>query len=236
MTEAEWLSKPTGELLQYACSEIPTVHSQWLEVLWSVDSISSPPRRSSPWKIGSRGRKHWLLTLAITRLYWDYLSHDSRELLEWLQQNEERSELPSGDSLSGLYSNLLEDLLYSDTNNAPEVARLTGMGKAGQLSGMQWGDLDFDGPPEQYERWRPLLYDVFGNPFRPVAFSPEWRTNTVIALARQMHESRDFSAMPILADALQDAGCDNADILDHCRGPGPHVRGCWCVDLVLGRE
>jgi hypothetical protein len=51
-----------------------------------------------------------------------------------------------------------------------------------------------------------------------------------------MYEARDFSAMPILADALQDAGCDNDDILDHCRGPGPHVRGCWVVDLVLGEE
>jgi hypothetical protein len=46
----------------------------------------------------------------------------------------------------------------------------------------------------------------------------------------------DFSAMPILADALQDAACDSADILDHCRGSGPHVRGCWVVDLVLGKE
>ncbi|MDY3562094.1 hypothetical protein R5W23_003540 [Gemmata sp. JC673] len=50
-----------------------------------------------------------------------------------------------------------------------------------------------------------------------------------------MYESRDFSAMPILADALQDAGCDRADILDHCRGPGQHVRGCWVVDLVLNK-
>ena len=50
-----------------------------------------------------------------------------------------------------------------------------------------------------------------------------------------MYASRDFSPMPILADALQDAGCDSADILDHCRGSGPHVRGCWVVDLVLGK-
>jgi hypothetical protein len=81
-----------------------------------------------------------------------------------------------------------------------------------------------------------LIRDIFGDPFRPpVEFSAEWRTSTAVALARQMYESRDFSAMPILADALQDAGCDNADILDHCRGPGPHVRGCWVVDLVLGK-
>jgi hypothetical protein len=80
-----------------------------------------------------------------------------------------------------------------------------------------------------------LVRDIFANPFHPVAFSPEWSTDTAVALARQMYESRDFSAMPILADALQDAGCDSAQILDHCRGPGPHVRGCWVVDLVLGK-
>jgi hypothetical protein len=86
--------------------------------------------------------------------------------------------------------------------------------------------------------------EVVGNPFRPVAFSPQWRTDTAVTLARQMYEGREFSAMPILADALQEvpsarregfAGCDSADVLDHCRGPGPHVRGCWVVDLVLGK-
>ena len=82
----------------------------------------------------------------------------------------------------------------------------------------------------------PWLRDIFGNPFRPVAFTPDWRTDTAITLAAQMYESRDFSAMPILADALQDAGCDNANVLVHCRGSGPHVRGCWVVDLVLGKE
>jgi hypothetical protein len=81
-----------------------------------------------------------------------------------------------------------------------------------------------------------LLRDIFGNPFRPVAFDPVWRTSTVVALAEQMYAGRDFGAMPILADALQDAGCDNADVLGHCRAPGEHVRGCWVVDLVLGKE
>jgi hypothetical protein len=81
-----------------------------------------------------------------------------------------------------------------------------------------------------------LLRDIFGNPFRPVTFSPDWRTDTAVALARTMYESREFGAMPMLADALQDAGCDNDDILDHCRQPGTHVRGCWVVDLVLGKS
>jgi hypothetical protein len=81
-----------------------------------------------------------------------------------------------------------------------------------------------------------LILCIFGNPFRPVTFDPSWLTSTVIALAHQMYESRDFSAMPILADALQDAGSSNDSILEHCRGSGPHVRGCWVVDLCLSRE
>jgi hypothetical protein len=79
------------------------------------------------------------------------------------------------------------------------------------------------------------IRDMFPNPSRAVIADPSWPTSTVVALAAQMYESRDFSPMPILADALQDAGCDNADILDHCRGPGPHVRGCWVVDLLLNK-
>lgn len=79
-----------------------------------------------------------------------------------------------------------------------------------------------------------LVRDVFGNPFRPVAFDPAWRSDTAVALAKGMYESRDFAAMPILADALQDAGCENAAVLDHCRDAN-HVRGCWVVDLVLGK-
>ena len=81
------------------------------------------------------------------------------------------------------------------------------------------------------------LRDVFGNPFRaPPALSPDWRTDTVVALARQMYEAREFGAMPILADALQDAGCTGEDVLNHCRDANvTHVRGCWVVDLVLGK-
>ncbi len=81
-----------------------------------------------------------------------------------------------------------------------------------------------------------VLRDLFGNPFRPASFSPDWRTDTAVSLARTMYEARDFSAMPILADALQDAGCDNDDILSHCRDANAtHVRGCWVVDSVLGK-
>lgn len=85
-----------------------------------------------------------------------------------------------------------------------------------------------------------LLRDIFGNPFKPKpSIDPaylRWNDSTVVRLAQQMYDSRDFSSMPILPDALEEAGCTSADILEHCRGPGPHVRGCWVVDLVLGKE
>ncbi len=81
----------------------------------------------------------------------------------------------------------------------------------------------------------PLLRDVIGNPFRPVVFDPSWRTEHTVGIAAKMYEEREFAAMPILADALQEAGCEDAVILAHCREPGVHVRGCWVVDLVLGK-
>jgi hypothetical protein len=84
-----------------------------------------------------------------------------------------------------------------------------------------------------------IIRDIFGNPFRPVALNPTclaWNDGTVSRIAQAIYDERAFDRMPILADALEDAGCDNADILNHCRGDGPHVRGCWVVDLLLGKE
>jgi hypothetical protein len=80
------------------------------------------------------------------------------------------------------------------------------------------------------------IRDIFGDPFKPTPFAPSWRTDTVVTLARQQYETRDFSLMPIMGDALQDAGCEEESILNHCRSPGVHVRGCFVVDLVLNRS
>jgi hypothetical protein len=81
-----------------------------------------------------------------------------------------------------------------------------------------------------------LLREVFGNPFRPIAFDPAWLTDAVKALAQMIYDERRFDELPILADALEEADCTSADILSHCRALGTHVRGCWVVDLLLGRE
>ncbi len=79
-----------------------------------------------------------------------------------------------------------------------------------------------------------IVRDIFPPPGYTPHLDPEWLTSTVVAMARQMDESGDFSAVPILADALQDAGCDTEPVLQCCRAPGNvHVRGNWVVDLVL---
>jgi hypothetical protein len=79
-----------------------------------------------------------------------------------------------------------------------------------------------------------LMHDIFGNPARPVALDRAWLTSDVLALARGIYAERAFDRMPILADALQDAGCTNEDVLAHCRDTSlTHVRGCWVVDLLL---
>ena len=81
-----------------------------------------------------------------------------------------------------------------------------------------------------------LLHDIFGNPFRPITIDPTWLTPRVFQLAQAIYDNRAFDRMTELAVALVEAGCDNDEILRHCRGPGPHVRGCWVVDLILGKQ
>src|SRR5262249_17879854 len=92
----------------------------------------------------------------------------------------------------------------------------------------------------------PLLRDIFGNPFRPVTTNPAWLTwsdGTVVKLGEAIYQERelrsgplDLTRLAVLADALEDAGCADPDLLGHLRGAGPHVRGCWAVDLLLGKE
>jgi hypothetical protein len=84
-----------------------------------------------------------------------------------------------------------------------------------------------------------LVREILGNPYRRPTFKPAWlawNDATVVNLAHTIYDDRAFDRLPILADALEDAGCDNADLLSHCRSGGEHVRGCWAVDLLLGKQ
>jgi hypothetical protein len=83
---------------------------------------------------------------------------------------------------------------------------------------------------------KPLLSDVAGNPFRPPTVSSAWLSPNVVAVATTIYEEQSFDSLPILADALEDAGCTDAAILEHCRAEAHHARGCWVVDCVLGKS
>jgi hypothetical protein len=93
---------------------------------------------------------------------------------------------------------------------------------------------------------RPLLLDIFGNPSRPVHADPAWLAwhgGAAVKLAAAVYEERelpsghlDAARLAVLADMLEEAGCSDADLLGHLRSPGPHVRGCWPLDALLGRS
>jgi hypothetical protein len=109
--------------------------------------------------------------------------------------------------------------------------------------GDDWEGLQERYPEQEWLRQANLLRDIFGNPFRPASLDPSWLTPTVVSLATGAYNERilpsgelDSARLSILADALEEAGCTESVILDHLRGPGPHVRGCFALDLVLGRE
>jgi hypothetical protein len=91
---------------------------------------------------------------------------------------------------------------------------------------------------EARERACVLLRDLFGNPFRPVRLDPAWLAwegGTVVKLAPLIYDQGRYQDLPILADALEEAGCTNADILSHSKSNQEHVRGCWLLDLLLGK-
>ncbi|MFO0850446.1 MAG: hypothetical protein U0871_18075 [Gemmataceae bacterium] len=90
-------------------------------------------------------------------------------------------------------------------------------------------------PDDGADRLAGVVRDVFVNPADPVTFDKRWRTRAVVGLAEGIAADAGFDRLPVLADALEEAGCDDRRVLDHCRGPGPHVRGCWVVDGLLGK-
>jgi hypothetical protein len=142
--------------------------------------------------------------------------------------------------------NLATSAVWTCTKTRPSQAAMAYIDAARTAATLELVDRNMSGPnrpnyepplPAELAAQSALLRDIFGNPFRPVAFDPRWRSDTAVSLARVMYESRDFTAMPILADALQDAGCEDEPVLTHGRDPhGVHVRGCWVVDRVLGEE
>jgi hypothetical protein len=201
--------------------------------------------RLLPWVGGYSGhqRKHLLLTVAIVRAVESAMADPrSRAVIpiaeafadggatdDEMERAHEAAraaydEAPPANSAAALAARKLWHV-WSDLGEAAEAAIEAETATASP-----------EARPEASRRVVQFMRDVFGNPFRPPVFESTWRTANTTKLAQEMYESRDFAAMPILADALEEAGCTVSEILSHCRGDGPHVRGCWVVDRVLGKE
>jgi hypothetical protein len=198
-------------------------------------------------RLKSYERKKDLFCLACAHLIWDFLKEDARRPYVWLEDHlGEREKLQSRGGVRDLFQGPARSLDLAHHRREGGIAGAATHVAYDFWAG--WYEYAFPNFCNDYPIFREMLRDdpkqllvsiirdIFGNPFRPITLSPSWLTSTVISLANQMYDTRDFSAMPILADALQDASCDNETILTHCRGPGPHVRGCFVIDLLTNRE
>lgn len=172
-----------------------------------------------------RDRKLRLFAIACCRNAWKLLDENERDAANFLEkfvegEADETDRAVVYERLRQQAASVAQDLLDRDARFSAEASTL-----------LLFGDYH----DHEKEKWQ-LLHDIFGNPFRPITIDQAWMTPNAAALAQAIYDDRAFDRMPELADALEEAGCDNADILAHCRGPGPHVRGCWVIDLLLGRE
>jgi hypothetical protein len=192
---------------------------------------------------------------------WPYSRVNGHDAIAWLEQHADGTADDDRLLVAEEYFRHAEYAAEADRFDTPEDRRDESEIRYGaahwllSLRGLGpelWNVVDYylaSFPGEYYvwAGWRPfhpghravavgVIKDILGPPLVSPRFDPAWRTSDVVAMARGIYEGRDFAAMPILADALQDAGCEDAAVLGHCRGPGPHVRGCWVVDLVLGKE
>ena len=193
------------------------------------------------------GRKLRLFACACARRVWDRLDAPGR----WAIQAAERSaegEGPDGELWAAhaeAYQSALQAVSGWGANRRHDLARFAAASSAARdaaeaaatvsLDQLRLDDAELRRPVEETAQVSAIRC-VIGDPFRPVAVDPGWLTSTVLTLAQQAVEKREFDVLPILADALQDAGCDNDAVLAHCRGSACHCPGCWVVDLLLGKE
>jgi hypothetical protein len=204
-------------------------------------------------------RKMRLFTVACARLVWDKITwHSLREGLETAERCADGwvsiEELLAGNREASPVTSVQQagPIIIADSFSqvSAEEFSVFALCICTKLSTRGLNDLSHvalwhQGDPLTVLYQPNLLLDIFGNPFRPVSLDPSWLTwnnATIPKMAQVIYEDRelpsghlDNSRLAILADALEDAGCTDPDILGHCRGPASHVRACWPVDLILGK-
>jgi hypothetical protein len=158
------------------------------------------------------------------------------EMIECRNETALRPRIPAAYSWA---QSAAEAVLFDTPFWKPNAASLGAYGAAWAVAEAAWRANGESGPEAETHRQLFLLRDIFENPYRPSWVEPEWlalNEGIVVQLAQGIYDHRAFDNLPILADALEEAGCTSPDILSHCRQQGEHVPGCWVVDLCLGKE
>jgi hypothetical protein len=208
MTEAEWLAEPH-----------PT------QQLWKLRGLL-------------RSRQFRLFACACCRRIWDKLDEPGRRAVEVAERFADRR--ATARELAEARPPLGQMSVWSPPRCAcgptAQIIRCAQEAAGFALSGEWFGLANWrEVVVQARQAQNALLRDIAGNPFRRPALSPAWlhaQDGAAVKLAEAIYEERAFDRLPILADALEEAGCTDADILTHCRGGGEHVRGCWVVDLL----
>jgi hypothetical protein len=186
-------------------------------------------------------RKWTLLAAAFCRRIWPLLTHErSRQAVDtaerWADGLVGSRELNRAGKAAAPY--VIQPGAETLAASAAHMTALRGKDNARIAASCAAGATEAAGGSADVERKHQcaIIRDILGYPYRTITIDHSSLSLTVTSLAEAIYTDRAFDRLPILADALEDAGCTNADILEHCRGPGPHVRGCWVVDLLLAKE
>jgi len=188
-------------------------------------------------------RRRWILFgCACSRMVWHLSSTNTRSTVQMRERfadgHASETDLRAVGYWSQQTANTLIDTTYDAARNAAKIlaTSIAGHAPLGNPVSPRWHEawnMAFDTARATQAA---IVRDIFPPPEYTPRFDPSWLTSTVLGMVRQMDESDDFSATPILADALQDAGCDDDVMLNCCRVPGNvHFRGNWVADLALGR-
>jgi hypothetical protein len=263
MTEAEWLaSTDTHLMLDFVASKASERKLRLLVVACcrhlghllapakdcrDVAATQLNPIVSEPDDKQARGALLRVLARRFGQSSWAAISDTDKEQMTqwWGIGRDDASQVPA----SEVEYDFIEEVMTligeavsvaveaaQDRIEDKEWARAENSGGAADAVMTAYGKIATKVADEEQLAQCQMLRDLFGNPFRSVALAPVWLTSRVVALAQAIHDERAFDRLPVLADALEEAGCHDEHILGHCRGPGPHVRGCWLVDLILGKQ
>jgi hypothetical protein len=206
-------------------------------------ACADPERMVEYLRFRGRDRKLRLVACAACRRLWDVMSDErSRRAIEASEQFADNAiSYGALDRISGEAEEASEDETTEGRRGVAEYA-------ASYASSPDLGpdlvlevfravaDVSETGLVAEHAAQARLIREIFGNPLHPASLEPSWLTPTVVSLAAGIYDRLLVDRLPILADALEDAGCTDPAILDHLRGPGPHVRGCWALDLILGKS